>query len=99
MREQVQVPNSACISVVHLNTSLTLITHATSIASQYPLIQNSQKIMRNTQLVILYWEQGLEVPFEYQQALQMYASVENLIIEPFFFRVYVRLFPEGSLKL
>ena len=36
---------------------------STSIASQYPLRQNSQKIMIDTQMVMAYWKQGLVVSF------------------------------------
>ncbi|RPB18659.1 hypothetical protein L211DRAFT_901738 [Terfezia boudieri ATCC MYA-4762] len=67
--------------IVRLNTQPTPIRHAVSLASTYPLVLESQKIMIDAQMVMIYWKQGLEVPFGRKQAKQMRASVESAIAE------------------
>lgn len=52
-----------------------------SIASSYPLVVDSNKIMIDDLMVMVYWRGALEVPFGKSQDMQMGTAVEGAISE------------------
>ncbi|KAF8421841.1 hypothetical protein EV426DRAFT_711649 [Tirmania nivea] len=75
------VPSPAVPSFIKLNTPLTSVSTATSIAQNYPLVVDSKKISVDDKMIMVYWRKALEIPFGKIQAEQMRTAVEEAIAD------------------
>ncbi|KAF8435253.1 hypothetical protein BGX38DRAFT_1333315 [Terfezia claveryi] len=75
------VPSPGVPSFIKLNTPLTSVSTATSIAQNYPLVVDSKKISVDDKMIMVYWRKALEIPFGKIQAEQMRTAVEEAIAD------------------
>ncbi|KAF8423730.1 hypothetical protein BGX38DRAFT_1263869 [Terfezia claveryi] len=75
------IPSPGVPSFIKLNTPLTSVSTATSIAQNYPLVVDSKKISVDDKMIMVYWRKALEIPFGKIQAEQMRTAVEEAIAD------------------